>query len=66
MDTRVEHRLECCICGSEEVYDDGGEYNFAMALFDDGWRYETSEKFAVMGAMCPTCAQLPDEERGED
>lgn len=68
----VKAVITCCICNEswegdeflatdmDSVVKDSLDYFHRM-----GWREKTSGKFALIGAMCPTCGKCKDKERGE-
>lgn len=57
--------IDCCVCGKVEEEDNSSPAVLAAGLYKEGWRYASSEKFQVEGAMCPTCVRTPDADRGE-
>lgn len=66
LDTEEVHRVECGICGEKDEVDSMDANDAAAEFYSSGWRYETSKKFQLTGLMCPQCAKLPDDRRGED
>lgn len=65
LETYSKHRIECCICGEAQSTRDVSAWDYAEILHSDGWRSSESDKFCVMGPMCPKCFETPDAERGE-
>lgn len=57
--------IECCLCDRRERERDIDPTVFVNRLFAAGWRYGTSDSFAVEGAICPVCMKIPDAERPE-
>jgi hypothetical protein len=66
IETYMKHRIECWLCMEADSTRDVTEAQFAQEMFDEGWRYISSEKFNSAGSLCPKCARTPDEKRGED
>jgi len=66
VDSVTECSIECMICGETDAAQGTTEEDYASELFQEGWRYGTSEKFQAAGVMCPTCFKTPDADRGED
>lgn len=72
LETAVHVAAECNFCGETyEDDDDSGRTEIdarasaAEFLHREGWREVSSEKFALIGLACSTCAKQPDKKRGE-
>ena len=63
--TTEQHTLECCICDDVFEMDSVDLKEFLQEAWDGGWRIDTSDKFQIEGAMCPTCFSQEDADRGE-
>lgn len=66
VDTHETHEIECCICNKKETVEDETAIKFVRDLYAEGWRNGESDKFQVIGPMCPNCFNAPDTDRGED
>lgn len=66
IDTRMQHTIECFVCGEQHEEDDVSALSFAKVLYHAGWRIINSDKFQTIGAACPECVAKPDEEREEE
>lgn len=65
MDSYTKHKVECFCCCKTDSTRDTSEASYARELYEEGWRYVTSERLQTMGVMCPECVAIPDAKRGE-
>lgn len=63
MESNQYHQIQCCICSSCSSATDVSQTEYARKLLQEGWKYQSSDKFQTIGVMCPKCAKLPDSER---
>lgn len=63
LETYTKHSVSCWLCGESDSGRDVTESQYARSLLERGWRWEASEKYGTVGAMCPECVKIPDAER---
>ena len=64
VESYTKHRIECSVCGEVDTIDDSdwspGRREAISVFVGRGWRRAMSDKYGLIGVICPSCLELGD------